>query len=48
MIIALMEFLEGGPDLMSRSEISNSLKLSQREHENNVLRALLFESWNSN
>jgi hypothetical protein len=31
MIIALMEFLEGGPDLVSRSQMSNSLKLSKRE-----------------
>jgi hypothetical protein len=31
MIIAIMEFLEGGPDLMSRSLMSNSLKLTQRE-----------------
>jgi hypothetical protein len=31
MIIALMEFLEGGPDLMSRSQMSNSLKLTWRE-----------------
>jgi hypothetical protein len=31
MIIAPMEFLEGGLDLMSHSQMSNSLKLTQRE-----------------
>jgi hypothetical protein len=31
MIIALMKFLEGGPDLVSRSQMSNSPKLTQRE-----------------
>jgi hypothetical protein len=31
MIIALVKFLKGGPDLMSHREMSNSLKLSQRE-----------------
>jgi hypothetical protein len=31
MIIALMESLEGRPDLMSRSKISRSLKLTKRE-----------------
>jgi hypothetical protein len=31
MVIALMEFLEGGADLVSRSQMSNSLKLTQRE-----------------
>jgi hypothetical protein len=28
MIIALMEFLKGGPDLVSHSQMSNSLKLT--------------------
>jgi hypothetical protein len=31
MIVALMESLEGRPDLMSRSQMSNSLKLTKRE-----------------
>jgi hypothetical protein len=31
MIIALMEFLDGGPDLVSHSQMSNSLKLTQRK-----------------
>jgi hypothetical protein len=31
MIIALMEFLEGGPGLVRHSQMSNSLKLTQRE-----------------
>jgi hypothetical protein len=31
MIIALMEFLESGLDLVSRKQMSNSLKLSKRE-----------------
>jgi hypothetical protein len=31
MIIALMESLEGGQDLMSSSQMSNSLKLRQQE-----------------
>jgi hypothetical protein len=31
MIIALMESLEVGSDLMSHSQIYNSLKLSERE-----------------
>jgi hypothetical protein len=31
MIIALMEFLEGGPDLVSHRQMSNSLRLTQRE-----------------
>jgi hypothetical protein len=31
MIIALIEFLEGGPDLVSRRQMSNTLKLTQRE-----------------
>jgi hypothetical protein len=29
MIIALMEFLEGEPDLLSHSQMTNSLKLSK-------------------
>jgi hypothetical protein len=29
MMIALMGFLEGGPDLMSHGQMSNSLKLTQ-------------------
>jgi hypothetical protein len=37
MIIALMESLEGGPDLVSRCQMSNSLKLSKREtREQNI------------
>jgi hypothetical protein len=31
LIIALMEFLEGGLDLVSQSQMSNSLKLTKRE-----------------
>jgi hypothetical protein len=31
MIIALMEFVEGGPDLMSGTQMSNSLELNMRE-----------------
>ena len=31
MIIALMEFLEGGPDMVSRSQMSNLLKFSKQE-----------------
>jgi hypothetical protein len=31
MIIALLKFLEGGPDLVSCSQMSNSLKLTPRE-----------------
>jgi hypothetical protein len=31
MIVALMESLEGRPDLMSHSQMSNSLKLTERE-----------------
>jgi hypothetical protein len=31
MIIALMKFFEGGPDLVSHSQMSNSLELNQRE-----------------
>jgi hypothetical protein len=31
MIIALLEFLEGGPDLVSRRQMSDSLKLTQLE-----------------
>jgi hypothetical protein len=31
MIVALMESLEGRPDLMSHSQMSNSLKLTKRE-----------------
>jgi hypothetical protein len=31
MIISLMEFLEGGLDLMSHSQMSNSLKLTHQE-----------------
>jgi hypothetical protein len=31
MIVALLKFLEGGPDLVSHSKVSNTLKLSQRE-----------------
>jgi hypothetical protein len=31
MIVALMESLEGGPDLVSRSQMFNSLKLSKRD-----------------
>jgi hypothetical protein len=31
MIVALLKFLEGGPDLVSHSKESNTLKLSQRE-----------------
>jgi hypothetical protein len=31
MIVALMESLEGRPNLMSRSQMSNSLKLTNRE-----------------
>jgi hypothetical protein len=31
MIVALMESLEGRPDLMSRSQMTNSLKLTKRE-----------------
>jgi hypothetical protein len=31
MIIALLEFLEGGPDLVNRRQMSDSLKLTQRE-----------------
>jgi hypothetical protein len=30
-IVAFMESLKGGPDLVSRSKVSNSLKLNQRE-----------------
>jgi hypothetical protein len=33
MIIALMESLEGGPDLVSRSQMSNSFKLSKQESQ---------------
>jgi hypothetical protein len=31
LIIPLMEFVEGGLDLVSRGQMSNSLKLSKRE-----------------
>jgi hypothetical protein len=38
MIIALMKSLEGGPDLLSRRQMSNSLKFSEREtREQSVL-----------
>jgi hypothetical protein len=41
MIIALMESLKGGPDLMSRSQMSNSLKLSQREAQEHSILSLV-------
>jgi hypothetical protein len=31
MIVSLMESLEGGPNLVSHSQMSNSLRLSKRE-----------------
>jgi hypothetical protein len=31
MIIVVMKFLEGGPDLVNHSQMSNSLKLTQQE-----------------
>jgi hypothetical protein len=31
MIITLMEFLEDGPDLVSHSQMTNTLKLTRRE-----------------
>jgi hypothetical protein len=33
MIVALMEFLEGGPNLVSRRQMPNLLKLSKREEQ---------------
>jgi hypothetical protein len=44
MIIVLIEFLKCGLDLVSHSQISNSLRLTQREAQEQGVRALLFQS----
>jgi hypothetical protein len=37
MIIALMESLEAGPDLVSHSQMTNSLKFSKRESQKQIV-----------
>jgi hypothetical protein len=41
MITALMEFLEGGPDLMGHSQMFSSLKLSKRETQEQDISGLV-------
>jgi threonine synthase len=41
MIIALMESLEGGADLVSHSQTSNSFKLSQQEAREQSITSLV-------
>lgn len=41
MIIALMESLEGGPDLVSRRQMSNSLKFNKRENREQSILSLV-------